>query len=727
MKKGELIRIEIKEAREDGLLLHSYKKKADVFVASSSLKSGYSPKKYAKLVGTPIILRIVLSRPTLELSEKYLQADKSVFDDYALKPKEDIKSKPIQKEPIINEKQEKEVINMIENKKIIITKENTFDKGWTLFHPFDLGINKNRLYKDTMISDVIRLITHSNEVNLILCDACLSSRIINEIEWANKYIKLNIIAKDDSIINGYNNFSYNSKKIDKSIDFNYIGIIGKDNGHFMIADGYTEIDDSLYKVYFQNKNLKGDYSFLNDASELIIVDSDGQKDYSMVINAAFKNKISCYYAVNTKHFNNRIFNYSKENKLELLVSDFTQNGIVVVYKNNTLSCVTMTNSGFYLSYPIEKISSFLGMEYKSGFYNDSIETDKLKGEIFSCYNGKIEKLDIIEKKVLSINVDVELISDFVSETFDSSIVEKHNDYSAEAKKVEYQFTLIPPLFDSKYSESNIYEGIHELNLTWNKQQILKIKSILNSYNAFMEQDYGFIEFLLGTERFTKEFQDRVENCNYKNYYNWIDSMIALYKKNRESLIDICKCMFNSLNKESSGTKFDKFDNEIAGYEQTIKEKNALIQKGIDVLSNKRRVEILTKKINDLLELKKHFESNSGSRNDKNLNTFIKHCEELLEGKHKVINDDSIGNIVKPKEETKLAKLEAFVENYLFSIKKYDDECLVTLDKLSKESIPEDYAVYDKKGQRYIIINNLDEFEKTKSICTEFRLKCITRR
>ena len=126
-------------------------------------------------------------------------------------------------------------------------------------------------------------------------------------------------------------------------------------------------------------------------------------------------------------------------------------------------------------------------------------------------------------------------------------------------------------------------------------------------------------------------------------------------------------------------------------------------------------------------MKKHFESSSGSRNDKNLNAFIKHCEELLEGKHKVINDDSIGNIVKPKEETKLAKLEAFVETYLFLIKKYDDECLVTLNKLSKESVPEDYAVYDKKGQRYIIINNLDEFEKTKSICTEFKLKCIARR
>ena len=63
-------------------------------------------------------------------------------------------------------------------------------------------------------------------------------------------------------------------------------------------------------------------------------------------------------------------------------------------------------------------------------------------------------------------------------------------------------------------------------------------------------------------------------------------------------------MFNSINEESSGTKFDKFDNEIAGYEQTIKEKNELIKKDIEVLSNKRRVEILTRKINNLLELKK---------------------------------------------------------------------------------------------------------------------------
>lgn len=653
-----------------------------------------------------------------------MQENNTVFDDFALKPVN--KDTHIVLEEKSIEKEEK-VISMIENKKIIITKENTFDKGWTLFHPFDLNINRNRLFKETMISDVIRLITHSNEVNLILSDSCLSSRIVNEIEWANKYIKLNIIAKDDSIINNYRKFSFNSKKVDSSIDFSYIGIIGKENGHFMISDGYTEIDDSLYKVYFQNKNLKGDYSFLNNASKLIIIDCDGKKDYSMVISAASQNKIPCYYAVNTRYFNNRIFNYSKENKIELLVSEYTQNGIIVVNRDNTLSCVTMTNNGFYLSYPIENISSFLGMEYKSGYYKDSIETDKLKGEIYSCYNGRIEKLNIIDKKIIPLNVDVELMSDFVSETFDSSIVEKHNDYSAEAKKVEYQFNLIPPLFDSKYVESNIYDGIHELHSKWNNQQTLKIKRIKEDYNTFIDEDYGLIDFLLETEKFTKEFDERVEKCDYKNYYCWIKSVSDQFNKNRTSLLDICKNMFNSINEESSGTKFDKFDNEIAGYEQTIKEKNALIQKGIDVLSNKRRVEILTKKINDLLELKKHFESNSSSRNDKNLNAFIKRCEELLDGKHRVFNDDSIGNIVKPKEETKLAKLEAFVDNYLLSIRKYDDECLSTIDKLSNESIPEDYAVYDKKGQRYIIINDLQEYETTKHICDKFKLRCITRR
>lgn len=615
----------------------------------------------------------------------------------------------------------------IDNKKIVITKENKFDKGWTLFHPFGLGINRNLLFKKIKINDVIKLITHSNEVDLILCNLCLSSKIINEIQWVSKYVKINIIAKDEKIINFYKTLPFSSKKIDCTINFNYLGILGKENAHFMILDEYVEINDSLYKMYFQDESLKEDYSFINNAKELILIDEEGKNDYSTIIKRANENKIRCFYAVNTRNFNREIYDFARTNKLDLLVSDFTKNGVFVINKDNTICRAIKNNGGFFISFSIEKMSSYLGVNYKSGEYEDNIRTEDLKSDIYFCYSGKIEKLNIVDKKIIPINVDLKLMSDFVSETFDSSIVDKHNDYSAEAKKVEYQFTLIPPLFNSKYVESNIYDGIHELHLKWNNQQFLKIKKIEEAYNAFMDQDYGLIKFLVETDKITKEFNERVIKYDYKNYYDWINSIIELFKKNRTNLIDVCKNMFNSLNKESSVTKFDKFDNEIAGYEQTIQEKNVLIQKGIDVLSNKRRVEILTKKINDLLELKKRFESSSSSRNDKNLNIFIKHCEELLDGKRMVYNDDSIGDIVKPKEETKLAKLEAFVNNYLFLIKKYYDECLEILKKLLNENIPEDYIVYDNNNQRYIVINNLEEFKTTRPICDKFKLKCITRR
>lgn len=85
---------------------------------------------------------------------------------------------------------------MINNKLITITKENQFDKGWTLFHPYEPNVPDNRTYRDAMLTDVVRLITHADEVDLILCEPCLSSRIVSEIEWANKYIKLRVIVKD---------------------------------------------------------------------------------------------------------------------------------------------------------------------------------------------------------------------------------------------------------------------------------------------------------------------------------------------------------------------------------------------------------------------------------------------------------------------------------------------------------------------------------------------------
>ncbi len=56
--------------------------------------------------------------------------------------------------------------------------------------------------------------------------------------------------------------------IDEKINLNYIGVVGKQNGYYLIDEGYKEIDDSIEKVYFHKENLKNDYSFLNNVSKI---------------------------------------------------------------------------------------------------------------------------------------------------------------------------------------------------------------------------------------------------------------------------------------------------------------------------------------------------------------------------------------------------------------------------------------------------------------------------
>lgn len=42
-------------------------------------------------------------------------------------------------------------------------------------------------------------------------------------------------------------------------------------------------------------------------------------------------------------------------------------------------------------------------------------------------------------------------------------------------------------------------------------------------------------------------------------------------------------------------------------------------------------------------------------------------------------------------------------------------------------IPEDYQVFEKEGQRYIVINEIKEYGDTKAVREKFNLLCLTRR
>lgn len=615
---------------------------------------------------------------------------------------------------------------MIKTKTITITKDNQFNKGWTLFKPFNLMYDKNRFYSPISINDVIRCITFASKVDMILSEPCLSSRIIEEIKWVNKYIELNIFAKSKEVLDRYSSLKFSSVKIENTVDFNYIGIQGKQNKYFILDDAFVEIDDSYEKVFFDGINLSDDFSFLKDVREMIVVDSCGVENHSKLIEAAKKHNVEVRLIVNSKHFSREIFDTYNDLNISLLVSDKTKDAVLLIKQDASLMCLAKTNHGFYISYPIERAYKYFGGLYESCRFKDKIETKNLNNEYYFCYRGDFKKLDIKDKIVINLDRPIELMSDFISENFDSKIIESHNDYSLQAKQVDYVFKLIPPSLNDSYVESSIYDDVHRLCDVWDEKQTLNVSKIKERYALFSDKDFGIIKMLDESVAFTKELKRKVQNCSYSGYYNLIKNTLDLFKTTNDGLIEICRHIFESLNGKFSEKKFDKFDLEIESYQKTITEKQALIDQGKDVLNNKRRIEILTDKINKLQVLKETFKSTACSRNDKDLDGFIQRCENILNDVKEKENDDSIGNIVRPKEETKLSKLDSFMADYLHKIKFYLGDSICVLEDLSKVYIPEEYKVYDYGNERFIAISDLSEYETSYGICDEFHLKCVAK-
>ena len=617
---------------------------------------------------------------------------------------------------------------MINNKKIVITKNNQFDKGWTLFEPFDIGLMVNRSYRDFKLNDVVKAITYSNVVNIILCEVCLSSRIVSELEWANQYIKINIIVKDKNILSAYPKLTFNSVAVDQTIDFNYIGITGKETVRVMFKDSFNEIDDTIDNIYFNQIKGNTSYSFLETIKTVILTDNDGEIDYSSLIREAQKRKCKIYYIVSNKAYNRKIFEFARNKNLTLLVSDYVGGGVICVNEYNELFGLNVLKNEVYISHSLKDTFAYFGKQFRCCFFEDTIDSSKLVGEYITCYSGEIKKLKIAKTHIVEIDVPLALMEDFINEEFDSSICEKHNDYSAIAENVEYRFTLIPPIFDETYVESHLYDGIHQLLKKWNALQKIDFDAIKSEYQQFMKKDYGLILLIDKTKDFNLTISNIVKSIDYNAYYDILRQHRTLVSETYEKIIDVLISMFNEIYQASSSTKFDKFDVEIEGYRATILEKQALVEQGIEVLSNKRRIEILTKKISDLLELKKRFEGSSGSTTDKKQTQFVERCKAImLNAPTASIIGESIENIVKAKEESRETKLEAFTTRYLYAINLYMENCLKILDALLLEHIPEKYSVYEKDNQRYIVIESVKEFDTTQALCKEFNLLCLTRR
>ena len=72
-------------------------------------------------------------------------------------------------------------------------------------------------------------------------------------------------------------------------------------------------------------------------------------------------------------------------------------------------------------------------------------------------------------------------------------------------------------------------------------------------------------------------------------------------------------------------------------------------------------------------------------------------------------------------------LNSFVVKYLYVFNEFMGKIVPLIEQLLAIEIPEDYKVFEKEGQRYIVINELMEYVDTKAIQEKFNLLCLTRR
>ncbi|MDE6667591.1 MAG: hypothetical protein K2K38_04495 [Clostridia bacterium] len=616
---------------------------------------------------------------------------------------------------------------MIENKIITIKKSNTFDKGWTLVTPYQTGFSRNRHFSALNVLDIVHAITKSTRVNLILSETCLSSQIVNELKWANKYIAINLIAKSKEIVARYAQLNFSKVEIDETVDFNYIAIKGKTYLYALIADDCVATDDILNKVYFENTTVSENYGFTENAKSVIFIDKDNDKDYSHLLDACLKAKIPTAYLVGVKAYKQELVHKFLKLNATLLCSDNVRNGILYSTDDERLYCANLTGKGVYTTIEIESATYYVGQPFANWKCEDSVKVNLIpKGSHF-CENGSITPLNIKDEKIIERTVHIDGMEDFVLEKFDKSETDKHNQYCTEANNVVYNFTLVPPLFKT-VQISDIYKGVETLYKKWQeKSKSINLSEMLRALKDLGLNESGLSLLCEQIVGFDKRLTNIVSKHNYKNYYVDVNSLDE--SVNYSSIEDYCKELFTKLNAESSETKFDRFDNEIAGYRQIIEEKKALIASGTDVLGNERFIKIFEKKIADVTDKKQRFSGSAAARDNKQSDEFLAFCNQIVNGKfvEEKHETDSIGNVLAAKEISKIEKLNLFVKTYLYEFNQFVIAVKDLLKKFGSADIPTDYIVYEQDGKRVIAIESEQEFYETENIRKHFNLNCAARR
>ena len=607
---------------------------------------------------------------------------------------------------------------MIEPKVVVISRENEIEEGWRLVSPTAFPFDKNPFFEAPSIAAVRKAITYANAIVLRLSEPCLPGSILDELKWVSQYARIEIEAKNNQVLDRYANLRFAKQTIVPSIDGNSIAIDGKEQKTYLIDDGFSEIDYVSTKTNNLFQRASKVYLFDQDIDSVRLVKSKVGKDVPIV------------WIVNVLNYSKDVFVAAKSEAVELMVAVKTHNGVVVeTAEQSLLKIVSLIGDQKCLA-PIERLSDYGNVLYAPCGVVGKVALSDVPDEAYWCSGSEINKLDLKPSIEIKTAVEIATMDDFVDGHFDSSLTEEHNRYAFEAKKVNYRFILNPPRVNEDAVESAIYTPIKTEEKKWGQAQRINLLEMKKAIEAIYPSGGPLVALAEKLSSFTKSLKSMVSKCHYKHYYASLQDICKLLSSANEVVLTECSEIYSTIASANSDTKFFKFDDEIEGYRATIAEKTALIGQGIEVLSNKRRIEILNQKIDDLLKMKARFQQSASSSGAKNLQAFLSLCKDLLNGyapKADLSQAESIGKVIGSKEDSKEAKLNVFVRKYLPLLKPYFSECLEIIERLVVIRIPEENQVIDQNGRSYLVIDEEKEFQQTKDIRAELHLGCLTGR
>lgn len=613
---------------------------------------------------------------------------------------------------------------MIENKLVTITKENTFSDIWRLLLPYQAPISRNLKYSPVTVGDVVNRITKSTGVYLILNEACLASAIVRELEWVQKYISIFVVVKSADILSAYPKINFTQVKVDPAISYNYICIKGDKDFCLFIDDGYSMADSSVADIYFGD-GADNSQKFLDDVRTVLLC-GNAFNDFWLNIIVKTKNIKDVFAVVKSDCYSEQLYNECKQSGIKLLVSEWLKDGALIFTGGQEILLVSYLKDRGYISVSVEKLSAVVSQLYSCIYSNQLSFAQFTKQNGAAVWqDGSIKTLDVKDTVVLERTVAFDNMGAFIEEKFDRSEVENHNIYAAQARNVEYRFTLVPPLLEGEYHYSSIYEPVLNLYKQFKGVPGFDIEGMRRDIKSISPSN-EVLDFLAAFEDYKNWLFHCAEEYEYKAYYSKINAFHVFAAEAKRALVNACLNIFNQLNSASNSVKFSRFDEEIEGYKKIIAEKELLVEQGNDALGNRRRIEILQKKIDDLKNLKNKFQSGAAENSDDAKKEFVAFCKENLQGHSDTSTGKSIEKIIQT-DESKINLLKAFVKKYLYSMGKYFEEISAVLEHLCNVGIPEDYKVYEKGGKRYIFIDSEEEYASTADIRQKFNLHCAARR